>query len=97
MKINDFYKSALSGNQDDLDRLYETLSARFRLFMRHRVSNEEDAEDIVQDAIMTILNEINNIKIETSFSAWAYKILENKFLAFLQKKSRHSKRENIMT
>lgn len=94
MKINEFYKSALSGNQDNINRLYETLSARFRLFMRHRVSNDEDVEDIVQDAMMTIFNEFNNIKIKTSFSAWAYKVLENKFLAFLQKKGRRSAKEN---
>ncbi|MCP4703525.1 MAG: RNA polymerase sigma factor [candidate division Zixibacteria bacterium] len=97
MKINEFYKSALSGNQDDINRLYETLSARFRLFMRHRVSNDEDVEDIVQDALMTILNEFDKIEIKTSFSAWAYKVLEYRFLAFIQKKGRRSAKENNTT
>lgn len=94
MKINELYKSALSGNQDDINRLYQTLSARFRLFMRHRVSNEEDAEDIIQEALMIIVKEFSGIKINTSFSAWAYKVLDNKFMAFLQKKGRRSAKEN---
>lgn len=96
-KINELYVLAQSGNRDDLNRLCEALSARFRMFMRHKVGNDEDVEDIVQDAIMTIINELHNVKIKTSFSAWAYKVLEYRFLTYLQKKGRRSAREDILS
>ncbi len=97
IKINELYKSALSGDKDALNSLYETLSARFRLFMRHKVNNEDDVEDIVQEALMTIIKEFNKVEIRTSFSAWSYKVLDNKFLGFLQKKGRHAAKENNIT
>jgi RNA polymerase sigma factor (sigma-70 family) len=65
------------------------LSDSFRFFAQQRVWSEQDAEDIVQDTLATIAGKYKGIDFETSFAAWAYRILENKILEYYRKKQCH--------
>lgn len=92
MNINDLYAVARDGNQTGEEELFRALSARFRLFVRQRIWDELDSEEIVQDALMTICKEYKGIDFTTSFSAWAYKVLDNRILGYIQTKKRHEGR-----
>ena len=43
-------------------------------------------EEIVQDSLAVISEKYRQIEIEISFSAWAYRVLENKILEYYRKK-----------
>jgi len=90
--INDLYQATLSGNPEAENRLFEALTERFRFFTRQRVGNKMEVEEIVQDALATVLDKYRKMEFETSFAAWAHKVVENKFLYFLQRKGRDQAR-----
>lgn len=46
-------------------------------FIRKRVSNEADAQDILQDVFIKIHQNINQLKDETRLTAWVYQITRN--------------------
>ncbi len=88
MDINNLYKLASGGDKGAENRLFESLSARFRLFIRQRINDSMDGEEVCQDALKTITEQYRSVSIEASFSAWCYKILEHKMLDFLRRKQR---------
>jgi len=90
--INALYSVASRGDHQAEERLFEGLSARFRLFVRQRIRSQADAEEVVQDALMTIYKEYRGIDYTTSFSAWAYKVLDNRILGCIQKRKRENGR-----
>jgi len=92
LNINNLYTIARDGNQAGEEELFKALTARFRLFARQRIWDELDSEEIVQDALMTICKEYRGIDFTTSFSAWAYKVLDNRILGYIQTKKRHNGR-----
>lgn len=70
--------------------MYGQLSVSFRLFVQHRIWIEEDREEIVQDALVTIMQKYKSLTIETSFSAWAYMVLKNKMLDYFKTRKLHA-------
>ena len=68
--INKLHSQLCSGDNTAEERLFSTLSERFKLFARQRVRNEQDAEEIVQDALTTIARRYKEIDFQTSFAAW---------------------------
>jgi len=82
--LNSLFQIAQTGGSQAEAELFEYLGARFRLFARHRVWNSADAEDIVQEALVTVCREYKSLEVTSSFSAWAYKVLDNRLLAYIQ-------------
>ena len=82
LHINALYEQARSGEKAAEDRLFEALSVSFRLFVRHRVRDEQDGYEIVQEALLTIARKYRGIEFESSFSAWGYKVLEHVLMRF---------------
>ncbi len=96
LNINTLHSQANQGNQAAEEALFKLLTARFRYFAQHKIRERQDVEEIVQDALMTILKKYRNIEFKTSFSAWAHRVLINKILDFHKTKSGHlSKLEEI--
>lgn len=79
--INELYQAARSGDRAAESELLETLSARFRLFAYRRVWNDEDAAELVQDALLVVVREYRQLQVEKSFAAWAYQVMENRLLS----------------
>ncbi len=86
MNINDRYNEALSGDKNAENRLFQYLSERFEQFAHHRIWDEEDARDVAQEAMALIAREYKSIRIDISFIAWAYKVLDNRILSYIKKK-----------
>jgi RNA polymerase sigma factor (sigma-70 family) len=84
--INELYNAAREGGKKAEDRLFESLSVSFRLFVRQRIRDEQDAYELVQEALMTIARKYREIEIQSSFSAWAYRILEHILLRYYRSK-----------
>jgi RNA polymerase sigma-70 factor (ECF subfamily) len=92
LNINELHSETRGGGQAAEERLFKGLSESFRLFVQHRIWNEQDSEEIVQDSLATIAAKYRVIEFDISFAAWAYKVLENKILHYYRtKRSRESR------
>jgi RNA polymerase sigma-70 factor (ECF subfamily) len=85
--LNELHRAACSGDREAENRLMGYLTVSFRLFAQHRIWHVEDAEEVVQEALVTVLAKYKGLEIETSFAGWAYRVLQNKILDFVKKKS----------
>ncbi len=92
MIINELYNKACGGEKSAQDELFKKLTDRFWVFAHRRVWNKEEAEDIVQNALATVMSEYRQTDISANFAAWAHKVVENKFLAYIQTRRRQSGR-----
>jgi RNA polymerase sigma factor (sigma-70 family) len=86
LNINDLYNETLSGDKTAENRLFQYLSERFEQFAHHRIWDVEDARDVAQEAMALIAREYKSIRIDISFIAWAYKVLDNRILSYIKKK-----------
>ena len=89
--INTLCFRAQAGDRDAETELLQHLTVSFRLFAQQRIWNQQDAEEIVQDTLVTIVAKFKDIEFETSFAAWAYKVLNNKLLDNMKKKGTHKR------
>lgn len=86
MSINALYKNVLDEIPGSEERLFESLSDSFGFFVQQRIWSEQDAKDVVQEALATIAGKYESIDFETSFAAWAYRVLQNKVLEYYRRK-----------
>jgi RNA polymerase sigma-70 factor (ECF subfamily) len=84
LDIDSLVRRARDGDKSAEKELFRHLSVRYRLFALYRIGNEQEAEDIVQDTMLTIAQKYKSIDPEASFTAWAYTILENNILYFFR-------------
>jgi RNA polymerase sigma factor (sigma-70 family) len=77
---------AIAGDSHAEREIFERLTVRFR-FIAKRYMRDENAEDVAQDACLTILQKYKKQNFETGFEAWAYGVLRMKIGNFLQKQA----------
>jgi len=71
------------------ERLTETISrerGRLRNFIRKRVADEEDAEDILQDVFYELVEAYRLMKPIEQVSAWMFRVARNRIIDFFRKK-----------
>jgi RNA polymerase sigma factor (sigma-70 family) len=88
LNINELHRRACDGEKSAEAALFERLSVSFRVFAQQRIGNRDDAEEIVQEALVTILGKYREIEFTSSFSAWAHRVLINKTLDYHKRKGR---------
>ncbi|UCC45107.1 MAG: RNA polymerase sigma factor [Candidatus Zixiibacteriota bacterium] len=94
--IDELYSLAHGGDADARESLYARLLVSFRVVIRHRMWGDEDAEDVAQDALLAVAGQFDELTIESSFAAWAYRVLNNKIADhFKLKKIRTGKIEQL--
>ncbi len=86
MSINALHKQASDGDRSAEKQLFDALTVSFRLFAGHKIQNRDDAEEVVQEALMVIARRYQEIEFEVSFAAWANKVLENTVLKYYRSK-----------
>ncbi len=96
LTINELYENARTGNKSSEEQLFQTLSVRFRALVVQKVKDYDDCNDIVQNAIVAISKEYREIEITTSFSAWAYKVLQNRILKYFNSNQRKTSNEESL-
>lgn len=92
MDINDLHRQVCSGQDNAEGQLFDRLTARFRYFTQQKIIDRQDANEIVQDALLTIADKYKGIEFTVSFASWAYQVLENKILGYYRKKHSRGKR-----
>lgn len=85
-------EAALAGDSAAERRLFQNLTVRFRLIAK-RYAVETDAEDLAQEACMTIHEKYRTEKFSKSFHAWAHGVLRMKIGNYLQHKKTVVQRE----
>jgi len=60
-----------------IESLYETFNERLSQFIRKRVSNEDDARDILQDVFLKIHSRIDTLENRDKIEIWIYRIARN--------------------
>jgi RNA polymerase sigma factor (sigma-70 family) len=91
-ELNALYRLVQDGDASAEERLFQGLGERFGYFAQQRVGNVQDAEELVQESLMVIAEKYREIEITASFTAWAYKILENKLLYYYRTKKNRAGR-----
>ena len=97
MNINELYESMRSGSPAAEDTLFQKMSEIFRLFLQQRIWNKDDVEEVLQETLMTVAKKHRGIEFESSFAAWAYRVLENKILDYYRAKGSHEVRFAVMS
>jgi len=95
LTIDELFEITRNGDKADEQRLFEALSVRFRLFAYRRIWEEEEALEIVQDALMKIASQYRDIVFRTSFAAWAYKVLINEIRNYVRKRKRRGETTSL--
>lgn len=77
MELNSLHAAARAGDQAAEEQLFFIFLESFRLIVEHRIREMQDAEDVVQNALVVISQKYKDIDVETSFAGWAHQVLEN--------------------
>lgn len=80
--------------QYDITDLYKTYSPKVVLYLS-RFVGQDDAEDLMQEVFIKVLNSIHTFKEDSKISTWIYKIATNTAIDKL--KSAGYKREKMQT
>ncbi len=74
--LNGIIERARKGDREAEDQIFDHLFTRFRVFARRRVSPEH-AEDVAQEACLTVLKKYRSESFSVGFEAWSYGVLKN--------------------
>src|SRR5712691_11600943 len=81
------------GDEDATEHLLDTYGDRvYRLAIRI-TGNEQDAEEVVQDALWTAARKIDTFKGESAFGSWVYRITAN--AAYQKLRTRRGRRQEV--
>jgi len=70
--------------------VWEEFSSNLKGFIRKRVQDERDTEDIMQDVFLKIHNKIDSLKDENKLATWVYQITRNAIIDYYRHQSRVS-------
>jgi len=90
--MEELLAKALTGDKNAENQLFAYLLVRFRHFAKQYIQMT-DAEDVAQEACLTILEKYKTERFSKSFQAWAYGVLKMKIGNYFQ--SADSRRKKI--
>lgn len=64
---------------------WEESKAPLKNFIRNRVSNEEDIEDILQDVFLKLISSIDRLMDDQKVQAWIYRITRNAIIDYYRR------------
>lgn len=78
-------------NKPNVEQIVKEHRPRLKSFIRNRVSNNEDAEDILQDVFYQLIKTVeNNVSPIEQVSAWLYRVAKNTIINKGKKKREES-------
>ena len=78
--------SAQKGDKKSVSLLVNTYSSRIYAVAFRLMQNEEDAEDVLQETFIIMLNKISTFEGKSSLYTWLYRVATNVALGKLRKK-----------
>ena len=88
IKEAEIIRMALNGDQSAQTELVKTHSTRIYNLGLRIMRNEEDAEDVLQETFITMLNKLQQFSGKSSLYTWLYRIATNIALQKLREKKR---------
>lgn len=80
---------AMDGDTEALDELASRCRGMVLGIARRYVRDPEDAEDICQDTLLTLLTRISECRRPDAFAGWVAAIARNRAISFLRRRSAH--------
>lgn len=85
-------RQAVDGNQQAFTRLYDEHFDKVYRYMRFRVSNQAEAEDLTQEVFLKALQAIGSYKWrDVPFASWLFRIAHNQVIDHFRKQSKEKK------
>jgi RNA polymerase sigma-70 factor, ECF subfamily len=66
--------------------LWQALSGQLRAFIRSRVENDADADDLLQDVFVQVVDKLYSVRQTDRIQSWVYQIARNAVVAFYRRK-----------
>ena len=86
-------KAARKGDQQSMYKLYKLyVQAMYNTCIR-MVSNQYDAEDIIQESFVKAFNNLDSFRGESSFGSWLKRIVINQSITFIKSKKQEKSQE----
>ncbi len=85
-RIIELVKSLQNGNKSAFEELYKLTSPKAYFVALKICKNEHDAEDILQESYIKVLEKIDTVDTEKNFTSWLYQIVANKSKNLLKAK-----------
>ena len=79
----------LDGNLDSLTVLFESYEKRLLRYAASIVKEQDDAQDVVQQAMIKAYQNLRTYDQKRSFSTWIYRIVRNESLNWLRKEKKY--------
>lgn len=89
MDISFLVQKAKDKDINAFSELYSIYSEDLYRFALYMLNSKEDAEDAVQEAVVTAFRQISNLRDNTLFKAWLFKILSNQCKLILKKRKKN--------
>ena len=82
MNINELYQKALLGGKKEEQQFLKKIGDIFSVLVEQRIRNRQETEEIVQDILMVVAKKYKSIEIDTKFSNWVYRVMDNILLHY---------------
>ena len=93
MNNSELYKRFRGGDQSAREQLCEQLYVSFRILARHRIADWNDAEEVVQAAMVKVVDKLDQLADAERFSGWAHAILKNETMDYYRATHKRRDRE----
>lgn len=71
-----------------INSIWDELSVPLKNFIRKRIPNEQETEDILQEVFFKIYSKIDGLQDGTKIHAWIYKMTRNAIVDYYRKKEK---------
>lgn len=96
METNELVKQAKQGQPEAFGLIYDQFAQKIFRFIRLKVQNRSDAEDVLQDAFIKAFRGLPGLKLDDlNFNAWLYRVAANTINDYFRKKYRTPETTNL--
>lgn len=74
---------------------WEETKAPLKSFIKNRVTNEADAEDILQEVFLKLISNMDILMDNQKVHAWIYKVTRNAIIDYYRRNHRYSELESL--
>jgi RNA polymerase sigma-70 factor (TIGR02943 family) len=76
--------------KEELIQCIEKYTNELYTWAYHKISDKENAEDIVQETFFSAFKNIESFNSESSMKTWLFRILNNKIIDYYRKNAKHN-------